>query len=434
MSSLLFRNAHVVDPGGPHHGEELDVLVIDGTIARTGTRLPKGDAVEVRRAGLHVSPGWIDLRVHFREPGEEWKQGIANGLEAAAVGGFTAVAVLPSTHPPIDDRGGVEHLLHRAGDHPVRLLPVGALTRGLEGQALAEMHDMRQGGAVAFGDDQRTVRNSRLMLLALQYAAHLPGGSAPVMVYPNDPWLSAHGAMHEGPMSTRLGLRGLPPMAESMALQRDIALLEYAGGHLHAATISTAESVELVRQAKARGLRVTASVAAYNLLLDDGCLRGFETCYKVLPPLRDAHHIEALREAVKDGTIDTIVSDHRPEDREHKVLEFGTAAFGIVGLETAFATAWSALKGRTSLRRVIERFTHGPRAVLGLPVVHVQEGTPADLTLFDPELPWTCQEDDLVSRSHNTPFLGHPFTGRPLGIVRGAQHRFAPALEVAVKA
>jgi dihydroorotase len=196
-------------------------------------------------------------------------------------------------------------------------------------------------------------------------------------------------------------------------------------------TISTAESVALIREAKARKQHITASVAAHNLLLDDGCLRGFETCYKVTPPLRDLEHIEALRDGVKDGTIDAIVSDHRPEDREHKVLEFGQAAFGIIGLETAFAVANTAVKGRMSLRRLIERFTHGPRAVLGTPLVHIVEGTTANITLFDPELNWVCGEQDLVSKSHNTPFLGQRLTGRPLGIVSGTIVRMVPSFALA---
>jgi dihydroorotase len=369
----------------------------------------------------------VDLRAHVRDPGEEWKQGLTNGLDAAAAGGFTAVAVLPSTVPVVDDRSGIGYLLQQAHGHPVTLLPIGALTQGLKGQQLAELYDQHQAGAVAFSDDQHTVRNSRLMLLALLYSAGLSTKGIPVMVFPNDPDLAKGGQMHEGPMSTRLGLKGIPPLAETLALQRDLALLEYTGGHLHAATISTAESVELIRRAKVKKLHVTASVAAHNLLLDDGCLRGFETCYKVLPPLRDAHHIEALREGVKDGTIDAIVSDHRPEDREHKVLEYGPAAFGIIGLETAFAVANTALKGRTTLRRLIERFTHGPRAVLGLPIVHIAEGLPANITLFDPEVDWTCTEEDLVSKSHNTPFLGQRLTGRPLGVVSGGVLRMVPA-------
>jgi dihydroorotase len=248
------------------------------------------------------------------------------------------------------------------------------------------------------------------------------------MVFPNDPDLGRGGQMHEGAMSTRLGLKGIPAVAEVLHLQRDLAILEYTGGHLHVSTLSTAEGVELVRQAKARKLHVTASVAAHNLLLDDGCLRGFETFYKVLPPLRDITHIEALREGVKDGTIDAIVSDHRPEDREHKVVEYGRANFGIIGLETAFGVANTALKGRTTLRRLIERLTTGPRAVLGLPKQHIAEGSPADLTLFDPEVNWTCTEADLVSRSHNTPFLGQRLTGRPLGIVVGDVVRLVPAV------
>lgn len=417
MNDLLLRRVKVVDPGGPHHDTETDILIQNGTIVRIGNRIPKGDATELKRDGLHLSPGWVDLRAHFREPGEEWKQGIANGLDAAAAGGFTAVAVLPSTTPTVDNSGSVTNLLRRAQGHLVRLLPIGGLTKGLEGLQLAEMHDQYLAGAVAFSDDQHSVRNTRLMMLALQYTAGLPNGSAPVMVFPKDPDLSRDGMMHEGPMSTRLGLKGIPVMAETIALARDLALLEYAGGHLHVATISTAESVEMIRQAKQRKLKVSASVAAHNLLLDDGCVRRFETAYKVMPPLRDSEHIEALREGVKDGTIDAIVSDHRPEDREHKVLEFGQAAFGIIGLETSFAVANTALKSRMSLRRLIGRYANGPRAVLGMEAVHIVEGAKADLTLFDPEMEWTCEEADLVSRSHNTPFLGHPFTGRPLGVV-----------------
>jgi dihydroorotase len=421
MSQVLLQHVKVIDPGGPHHDAHIDILITEGRIAKMGARITKGEARILKGEHLCVSPGWVDLRAHFREPGEEWKQGVQNGLDAAARGGFTAVAVLPSTKPAIDGRTGITHLLHRAAGHAVRLLPLGAITQGTKGEQLAELHDQRAAGAVGFTDDKHSLRNSRLMLLALQYTHGSPGGAPPLMVHPADPYLSHGGQMHEGAMSTRLGLKGLPAMAEALALQRDIALLEYAGGHLHAATISTAESVELVRAAKAKGLRITASVAAYNLLLDDGCLRGFETCYKVFPPLRSARHIDALREAVKDGTIDAIVSDHRPEDREHKLVEYGQAAFGIIGLETQFAVANTALKGHMSLRRLIERMSHGPRAVIGLPVPHIAEGEVAELTLFDPEVNWTCEEADLVSRSHNTPFLGQRFAGRAHGIISNGQ-------------
>jgi dihydroorotase len=428
MNDLLLRQVKVIDPGGPHNNDTADVLVRNGRVEKIGGRISKGEATEVKAEGLHVSPGWIDLRAHFRDPGQEWKQGLLNGLEAAATGGFTAVAVLPSTDPVIDNRAGVEYLLRRAAGHPVQMLPIGALTKGIKGQQLAEIHDLRTAGAVAFTDDQQPVRNSRLMLLALQYTSALPGNTAPIMVFPQDPDLVFKGQMHEGTMSTKLGLKGLPAMAETLQLARDLSLLEYAGGHLHAATISTAESVEMIRQAKARKLKVTCSVAAHNLLLDDGCLRGFETCYKVMPPLRDLRHIEALREGVKDGTIDAIVSDHRPEDREHKLLEFGQAAFGIIGLETCFAVANTALKGRTNLKGVIERFTTGPRQVLGLPKQHIAEGTSADITLFDPDVDWTCSEEDLVSTSHNTPFIGQRLTGRPLGIITGNGSRLHRSL------
>ena len=424
MKDLLLRNITVIDPGGEQHEAETDILISGTRIARIGQRLPKGEAREVNRPGAHVSLGWVDLRAHFRDPGEEWKEGLLNGLEAAAAGGFTAVAVLPSTEPTLDSRAGIEYLLRKAEGHAVRVLPLGSLTKGLKGEQLAELYDLQQAGALAFTDDQHPVRNARLMLLALQYCRNFDGT---VISFAHDADLGAGTMMHEGPMSVRLGMRGLTATAETIALQRDLSLLEYTGGRLHVATISTAGSVELIRAAKEKKLKVTCSVAAHNLLLDDGCLRGFDTNYKVLPPLRDREHIDALREGLRDGTIDAVVSDHRPEDVEHKKLEFAQAAFGMIGLETAFAVANTALKGHMSLRRIIERFSHGPRRVLGLPVHHIAEGAPADLTLFDPECDRTFSEDDIVSRSRNTPFIGQHFVGRPLGIVANGKAIIAKA-------
>lgn len=414
MKDLLLRNGTVIDPGGEHHEAEVDILISGNKISRIGVRLPKGDAREVDLPNMHVSLGWFDLRAHFRDPGEEWKEGLPNGLDAAAAGGFTHVAVLPSTDPVLDSRAGIEYLQRKAAGHAVRVLPLGALTKGLKGEQLAELYDMQQAGAVAFTDDQHPVRNARLMLLALQYCSNFDGT---VISFAHDADLGAGTMMHEGHMSVRLGMRGLSSIAETITLQRDLSLLEYTGGRLHVATISTAGSVALIRAAKAKKLRVTCSVAAHNLLLDDGCLRGFDTYYKVQPPLRDRVHIDALREGLKDGTIDAVVSDHRPEDVEHKKLEFAQAAFGAIGLETAFAVANTALKGHMSVRRIVERFSHGPRAVLGLPIEHITTGALPDLTLFDPECDWTCSEGDIVSRSHNTPFIGQHLVGRPLGIV-----------------
>lgn len=414
MNDLLIRQVKVIDPGGPLHDRTTDLLIVDGKIKKVDSALPKSKAKEVNMEGLHISPGWVDLRAHFRDPGEEYKQGLLNGLDAAAAGGFTAVAVLPSTEPPIDQRASIEYLLRKGQDHAVQALPLGALTKGLHGQQLAELYDMRQAGAMAFTDDLSPTRNARLMLLALQYVMNFDGR---VMALSQDADLSAHGQMHEGPMSARLGLPGIPPMAEAIRLARDLALLEYTGSRLHVDAVSTAEGVELLRQAKAKKLRVTASVTAHHLLLDDGCLRGFDTQYKLMPPLRSADHIEALREGVKDGTIDCIVSDHRPEDEEHKRLEFAQAAFGIIGLETAYAAANTALKGRMTARRIVERFCQGPRAAMGLSVPHIEEGGAAEITLFAPEHEWIFTEKDIVSRSKNTPFIGHRFTGKPMGII-----------------
>ncbi|HQV39900.1 MAG: dihydroorotase [Flavobacteriales bacterium] len=418
MKDVLLRQVKVLDPGGPLHDTVTDLQIVDGRITKAGAKLPKGQGEVVEIEGLHVSPGWVDLRAHFRDPGEEYKEGLTNGLDAAAAGGFTAVAVLPNTAPPVDQRATVEYLLRKGQDHAVRVLPLGALTKGLKGEQLAELYDMHQAGAVAFTDDVSPARNTRLMLLALQYVKNFDGR---VMAFAQDAHLSAQGQMHEGVMSTRLGMRGIPAMAGSIQLARDLELLEYTGSRLHVDVVSTAEEVELIRRAKAKKLNVTASVAAHHLLLDDGCLRGFDTNYKVMPPLRDPAHIEALREGVKDGTIDSIVSDHRPEDTEHKKVEFAQAAFGMIGLETAYSVANTALKSRMTARRIVERFCQGPRAALGLSVPHLVEGEMAEITLFAPEHQWMFSDKDIVSRSRNTPFIGHRFTGKALGVVANGQ-------------
>lgn len=418
MNNLLLRQVTVLDPGGPLHNTVTDLHIVDGRLARAGQKLPKGDAVVIAMDGLYASPGWVDLRAHFRDPGEEYKEDLASGLDAAAAGGFTAVAVLPGTKPVTDNRAGVEYLLRKSQGHIVRVLPLGALTKGMAGKEIAELFDMHQAGAVAFTDDLSPVRNARLMMLALQYAMNFDGR---VMALPLDTDLAAMGQMHEGVMSTRLGMRGIPAMAEAVRLARDLQLLEYTGSRLHVSTLSTAEGVELVRKAKAEKLNVTASVAAHHLMLDDGVLRGFDTNYKVLPPLRSPEHIEALRDGVKDGTIDCVVSDHRPEDVEHKRIEFAQAAFGAIGLETAFAVANTALKSRMTVLRMVERFCQGPRAALGLPVPHLVEGETLEATFFAPGHQWMLTAADIASKSHNSPFIGHRFTGKAMGIAANGQ-------------
>ncbi|MFZ1615832.1 MAG: dihydroorotase [Flavobacteriales bacterium] len=420
MKDLLLRDVTVLDPGGPLHKQRTDLLIVQGRLKEAGAKLPKGKAEEIRMDGMHASPGWVDLRAHFREPGEEYKQGITTGLDGAAAGGFTAVAVMPSTFPPVDHRADVEALLHKAAGHAVRLLPVGALTQGLRGEQLAELYDMKQAGAVAFCDDLTAVRNNRLMLIALQYARNV---DTTVMAFAMDPELAAQGQMNESATATRLGLRGLPDIAETIHLARDLRLLEYTGGRLHVATVSTAGAVELLRDAKVRKLGVTASVAAHHLLLDEGCLRGYDTNFKMMPPLRGVKDIEALREAVKDGTIDCVVSDHRPEDIDHKRVEFPQAAFGAIGLQTAYAAASTALKGRMSASRIVERFCQGPRAILGLPVPHLTVGEVAEITIFAPDQDWSFSAADIIGPAKNTPFIGQRFTGKPLGIVANGQVR-----------
>lgn len=425
MSALQLEQVHVVDPGGPSHGSVVDILIEGGRITRIGARLPKGKAKRIGAPGLHVSPGWVDMGAHFREPGEEYKEGVENGLNEAARGGYTAVCVLPSTHPVVDSRAQVEYLLRRATGHAVRLLPLAAISQGLEGRQLAELHDMHRAGAVGFTDDLRTRGSVRLLLLALQYVSPFQGL---VLAHADEADLSAGGQMHEGAMSARLGLRGIPAMAEAIGLRRNVDLLAYTGSRMHIPLVSTAEGVAIIAEGKRQGLRLSASVAAHHLLLDDGCLRGFDSRYKVFPPLRSARHIEALREAVKEGVIDHVVSDHRPEDTDHKRVEFGQAAPGMIGLTTTFAAANTALKGRMSTRRIVERFCHGPRRILGLDVPHVVEGERAEITLFDPDHEWTYTRADVSSRSDNSPYIGQRFTGRSWGVVTPSGVMISPAL------
>lgn len=408
----LIKSALVIAPGDPLHGKKRDILIENGLITAVKPKLNSSDVTEIKAKGLCVSTGWVDSRADFRDPGEEYKEGLQNGLDAAAHGGFTHVVTMPGTEPPIDHRAKLEYLLHRSSNHVCRLLPTGTISQEARGQQLAELYDMAQSGAVGFTDD-RTIERAELMRRALEYSASF---GAVICTLPWDADLTAKGSMHEGYTSMANGLKGIPQIAETIRLMRDIELLRYTGGRLHIMLISSAESVKLIRAAKKEGLSISCGVSANHLLFCDRDLANFDANLKVLPPFRSSEDRKALRKGVADGTIDVIVSDHRPEDVEHKNREFVRASFGIGAIEQTFS---AALEAGVSVDTFVERISKSPRDVFNLEHVEIKEGSKADLTLFVPEESATVTAQQLHSRAWNNPYIGRSMPGKIVGVIRG---------------
>ncbi len=416
---ILIQQARITDPNSSLNGKICDVLIENGIITQIKEKIPVPQGAETFSAlNLHVSPGWFDMQANFRDPGFEYKEDIESGSAAAASGGFTGVALMPSTQPPIHSKSEVEYIKNKTRGALVDVFPVGTLSHQHEGKELSEMYDMYQSGAIAFSDDKKPVKNAGLLVRALLYAKNF---NSLIMTHCEEQSLSQDGKMNESITSTQLGLKGMPALAEEVMLARNIQLAEYADSGIHFCSISTAGSVHLIREAKNKGLKVSASVNAHHLGLDDTRLGDFDANLKVNPPLRDMQDIAALRKGLADGTIDVISSDHSPEDTENKVLEFDHAAFGMLGLETAFALAntYSGL----STEQLVLKLSIQPRSLLGLEVPVIKEGNKANLTLFDPELAWTFSGKDIRSKSKNTPFIGTSFKGKALGIFNNGHLR-----------
>ncbi len=418
--SLLIRNGRVVDPAGSVDAIQ-DLLITGDRIARLGRGLPPGEATVLDATGKIVCPGFIDLHVHLREPGEEYKETVATGTRAAAAGGFTAVCCMANTHPVNDTRAVTDYIRAKAeGEGVVRVYPIGAVTRNLGGEALAELAELAEAGCVAFSDDGQCVMNAALYRRAMEYT--LPFG-APVISHAEDHHLSRGGAMNEGVVSTELGMPAAPAAAEDIMVARDVLLAELTGAHVHIAHLSTAGAVRLVRDAKARGVRVTAEVTPHHLLLTEEAVRGFDANTKMNPPLRTKRDAEAVLEALVDGTIDCIATDHAPHAVSEKEGEFDRAAFGIVGLETAVALLLDRLvkPGLIPLPTLVARLSRDPARVLNLPGGSLAAGAPADLTLLDPDARWTIDPARFQSKSRNTPFGGWTVTGRPWKTIVGGR-------------
>jgi dihydroorotase len=428
---LLVRNGRVIDPATGTDAVQ-DVLVQDGTIAATGARLERG-AVEgaevLDAAGLVVCPGLIDIHVHLREPGYEYKETIRTGTRAAAAGGFTAVCGMANTDPVNDNRAVTDYILAKArAEASVRVYPIGAVTRGLAGKELAELAELAEAGCVAFSDDGRAVMNAELYRRAMEYT--LPFG-CPVISHAEDTTLSHGACMNEGTVSTELGLKGAPAAAEDTMVARDILLAELTGAHVHIAHLSTAGAVRLVREAKARGVRVTAEAAPHHLVLTDEAVRGYDPNTKMNPPLRSRRDVEALVEGLADGTVDCVATDHAPHALAEKEGEYDRAANGIVGLETAVSLLLDRLvrPGLLDLPTLVARMSTGPARLLNLPGGTLAPGAPADITLLDPGREVTVDPSRFESRSRNTPFGGWRLRGAPAATIVGGKIVWRAAAE-----
>lgn len=411
---ILIRSARIVDTGSKFHNQVRDILISNGKIKKIGAKLPNTTkAKEVKADNLHVSLGWFDLNTCLSDPGFEHNETIESGCAAAAFGGFTHICAMPNTQPVTDTKAQVEYILRKSASQIVNVHPVGAVTHGTDGKDLAEMYDMHLAGAIAFSDGLKPSPTAGTVERALLYTKAFGGL---VMNHPEDKSISKNGVMHEGVISTTMGLPGAPALAEEIAVNRDLYVLEYTEGKLHLLDVSLAKSAELIKAAKKKKLNVTASVNAYNLLLDENSVGAYNTNCKVNPHLRSAKDVEAMAKAIADGTVDTITSAHQPHDEEGKKLEFDKANFGMIGLETCFAVANTALNGKVELEKIVSALANNPRRVVGLSAI-IAEGEEADLTLFNPALKWTFSESDIRSRSKNTPFVGTAFTGKALGVI-----------------
>ncbi len=415
--TILLKQAKVYSSSSAYHHQVVDILVKDGIIAKIDNSLTDAADHVVNNPDLGVSIGWIDGMVSFGEPGYEERETLQNGLQVAAKSGFTHLLLQPNTQPVADDAQKITWVIQKTKSHLVNILPVGALTKQSQGENMAELFDMHNNGAVAFSDYQKPLKDSLLMKICLQYAKDFEGL---IMPFSQDQYLLGKGYANEGATATKLGLKGIPSIAEAVAIARNLTLLKYTGGKMHIPLVSTQEGVELIKQAKAGGLNVSCSLAAHHLLLSDEHLQTFDANYKVMPPLRDEATRQALLKAVEENVIDIIVSDHFPLDIEHKKLEFDLASYGTIGLESIFGSLCNLLNTDV----VIDKLTNG-YAVFGQTTPEIAIGAQANLTCFDTKSEWEFSPSDILSTSKNSAFLGVTMKGKPLAVINQNQIIFS---------
>jgi dihydroorotase len=416
---LLIRSAHITDPNSPHNGKICDILIDQGVIRSIGERLQHPADYKIFSAeGARVSPGWFDLSAYLADPGYEYKEDLMSGARAAAAGGFTGVCCLPDTDPPIHSKSEVEYVINKAKGGLVDIFPIGAISRSCNGDDITEMHDMNNAGAVAFSDGINRTVKAGLMERALFYVKPFRGA---VFSYPDEESISEKGHLNEGEVSIRLGLNGIPDLSEELVVMRDIHLAEYTGSRVHFLCLSTEGGLNLVRRAKEKGLKVSASIPPHVLSMDETSVESFDTNYKTLPPLRDKKTAESLARGVKDGIIDSIASFHLPQNEEAKKVEFDLAAFGTTALETTFSLAWQALQHHLSPDDIVRKLAVNPREIVGQTPPLIREEEEANLTVFNEKAEWKLEEDKIQSKSKNTPLIDQPLQGKVLGVVNRTQ-------------
>jgi len=420
MASILIQSVTIVHPGHKLNAKKRDILIERGKVTEIATKIKPSKTMEViTEKDLHISIGWIDMAARFCDPGHEYKEDLHSGLKAAAKGGFSAAVVLPDTEPCVDSKSGIEYVINKSRSEVCQALPAGAISQGMKGKQLAEFYDMTQSGAVAFTDDKRGVDHTELMHRALEYGVNF---DALVYSFPFDKGVVPGGIMHEGSQSTLMGTKAIPTIGETIRLQRDIELLSHAGGKMHALCLSSAESIDLIKQAKKRKLNITASVAAHHLMFTDKSLAEFDSNYKVLPPLREESDRKALIKGLKSGTIDCIVSDHTPEDVEHKKVELAHAAYGMNTIESAFAMARTATKGALEIEDLVRALALSPRKILSLSTIAFEEGAEACFTLFQPNEKIEFDTAKMLSKTDNTPLHKRTLLGKVVGVINGSRH------------
>src|SRR5450432_483664 len=410
---LLIKQACITDPLSSLHGTIQDILIQNGIIREIATSISEKTDQVIDQKGLQISPGWVDIFSNFADPGYEFKETLETGSHAAAAGGFTDVFLIPDTQPVTDNKSQVEFIRQRSSDLPVSLWPIGAITKNLDGKHLAEMYDMQNSGAVAFSDGLHPVQSSGVLVKALQYVKAFKGV---IMQIPDDSSIAPSGLIHEGIISTQLGLPGKPIIAEELIIARDIKLARYTKSRIHFTGVTSPKSIEYIRRGKESGTDISCSVTPYHLFFSDEELVDYDTNLKVYPPLRPKFIIESMKQALLDGTIDCIASHHLPHEYDSKILEFENAKFGMTGLETSYAVIQSLFPALNA-EKIARLFSTNARKIFGLDPSTIEKGSFANLSLFSPQFSWTYDVDKTASKSKNSPFHNKSFTGKPLGIV-----------------
>jgi len=417
--NYIIKSAKIIDPKSIFHGQKKDVLIKGNKIIDIQKNISiKEPFIEIKSKNLHISPGFIDLHTRISEPGLEFKEDFNSGLNAASNGGFTGIVHMPNTTPPIQNASDISFVLKKAEKNIVDVFPTGCLTKNMEGTEITEMYDMIKSGAVAFTDDKRSIENTMLMNIALEYAQQF---NTTIMCTCYDKNLCNDGQINEGKFSTLLGLKGIPEIAEEIRVARDIDLTEYSKGKIHISTASTKKSLNLIKQAKKKGVKISCDIAAHQLILTDEMVSEFDTNLKLFPPARDKKTIKEIIKQIKNGTIDVICSDHTPVEIEKKNCSFSKADFGMIALETTFPICNSILKDIISIDKIIELLSVNPRKILNIPYPIIELDKIANITIFDPDEEWTYKEHNIKSKSKNTPFIGRKFIGRIIGILNNGK-------------